>query len=83
MRDLMNRGRRRRTLPDLTNATVEFVAVMQPNKDRDPTTWVATFRINGWPHNIHFWAKDELDVMKQVYALQRGEKPENVFDVSR
>lgn len=75
----MNRGRTRRTLPDLTNAKVEFVEC----RKRSEMKWVATLYINGWPHDIGFWAKDELDVMKQVFAMQRGEQPDNAFDRSQ
>lgn len=81
MRDLMNRGRRRKTLPDLTTATVEFVRAAQNR--RDPMKWIVTLTINGWPHDLDMWAKDELDVMKQVFEMQRGNPPENAFDISR
>lgn len=81
MRDLMNRGRRRKTLPDLANAhTVEFVAAHKTGRG---TSWFVTLNINGWPHTIQMWGQDELDIMKQVFAMQRGEQPENVFDISR
>lgn len=81
MRDLMNRGRRKRTLPDLTKAKVEFVEARQTT--RDSGKWVVCLNINGWPYDLAMWGKDELDVMKQVFALQRGEQPENVFDQSK
>lgn len=77
-----NKGRRRKTLPDLVGKKVELVEIFQRNKN-DPERWFATLKVNGWPHDIGFWAKDELDVMKQVYELQRGERPENAFDVSK
>lgn len=77
----MNRGRRRRTLPSFKDAAIEFIEVKQDK--RDDTRWIATFKINGWPHDIAFWAKDELDVMKQAYEWQRGNTPANAFDVSR
>lgn len=80
MRDIMNRGRRRKTLPDFKNAKVEFHEARQSK--HDPMKWVVTFYINGWPHDIGMWAKDELDVMKQAYEWQRGQHPDNAFDVS-
>ena len=79
MRDLMNRGRKRRTLPDLTGASVEFVEC----KQRSRMKWIVTIKVNGWPHDIGMWAKDELDVMKQVFEMKRGRIPENAFDRSQ
>lgn len=77
----MNRGRRRKTLPDLAGAqTVEFV---EARKAKMNNTWNVTLKINGWPHTIRMWAEDELDVMKQVFAIQRGEKNTTAFDASR
>jgi len=82
MRDLMNRGRQRKVLPDLKDKSkhVEF-ASCAPTKD--PHVWVATVKINGWPHDIRMWAKDELDVMKKALEMQRGKQPANAFDVSK
>lgn len=78
----MNRGRRRRTLPDLTNgASVEFVRAKQ--SPRSPMRWAVTINVNGWPHDLAMWAKDELDVMKQVMEMQRGIQPDTAFDDSR
>lgn len=81
MRDLMNRGRRRgNTLPDFKQSKVEFVKCEQWK--RDTMKWTVTLKVNGWPHDIGMWAKDELDVMKQVYEMQRGGRPANAFDLS-
>jgi len=78
----MNRGRRRRTLPDLTgNTKVEFVSARQ--SPRNSLRWAVTINVNGWPHDIAMWAKDELDVMKQVMEMQRGIQPDTAFDDSR
>jgi hypothetical protein len=76
-----NRGRRRKTLPDLTSSRVEFVEAKQ--QKHNPERWVVVLNINGWPHDIAVWAKDELDVMKQVFAWQRGEQPLHAFDQSK
>jgi len=81
VRDNFNRGRRRRTLPPLVGAEVEFVEAKQ--NGRDMNKWVVTIKINGWPHDIGMWAKDELDVMKQIFEWRRGNPPSNVFDISR
>jgi len=78
----MNRGRKRRTLPDLTNGVqVEFVKALQ--SPRSPMRWAVTLMINGWPHDLAMWGKDELDIMKQVMEMQRGIEPETAFDNSR
>lgn len=77
----MNRGRRRSTLPDFKASTVEFVSCA--NHPRDPMKWTVTLKVNGWPHDIGMWAKDELDVMKQVYEMQRGREVTSAFDISR
>lgn len=79
-RDFFNRGRRRKTLPNLIGATVVFQSAKQ--NPRDPMKWIVTIAVNGWPHDIGMWAKDELDIMKQVYEMQRGRLPDNAFDVS-
>lgn len=76
----MNRGRRRNALPNFVGASVEFVKA-QPSKASDGR-WIVTLNVNGWPHDIGMWAKDELDIMKQVFEFQRGDTPENVFDLS-
>jgi hypothetical protein len=76
----MNRGRRLKTLPDLVSSSVEFVTA-QPAK-ASAGRWIVTLNVNGWPHDITMWAKDELDIMKQVFELQRGTPPVDVFDVS-
>jgi len=76
----MNRGRRRFVPPSFVGASVEFVTA-QPSTASD-NRWIVTLNVNGWPHDITMWAKDELDIMKQVFEFQRGETPENVFDVS-
>jgi hypothetical protein len=81
-RDFMNRGRRRRTLPDLKDSRVEFVSCRRTNK-MDPMKWTVTLKVNGWPHDIGMWAKDELDVMKQVFEMQRGREVVSAFDISR
>lgn len=81
MRDNFNRGRRRKTLPDLTEAKVEFVSTKQHSQY--PTRWVVCLSVNGWPHDVGVFAKDELDVMKQVFEMQRGKIPPNAFDISR
>jgi hypothetical protein len=77
----MNRGRRRNTLPDLVGASVEFIKA-QPAKASGTGRWLVTLNVNGWPHDITMWAKDELDVMKQVFELQRGVVFNDMFDVS-
>lgn len=77
----MNRGRRRKTRPALIDKRVEFVECKQST--RDPNKWTVTVNVNGWPHDIGMWAKDELDVMKQVMEMQRGKIPDNAFDVSK
>ena len=82
MRDLMNRGRRRKTRPALKDKRVEFVSC-RAFKDKDLMQWVVTLNIDGWPHDIRMWAKDELDVMKQVFEMQRGNTPDNAFDISK
>lgn len=79
----MNRGRRRKTLPDFRDSKVEFVKATQVKQSYDPTKWVVTVNVNGWPHDIGMWAKDELDIMKQVFEWQRGNPPQNAFEVSR
>jgi hypothetical protein len=74
----MNRNRRRQNFlppPSLTGKKVELASMKQT--PRDPMVWVVTLWINGWPHDIKMWAKDELDVFKQVKELQRG-APNNV-----
>lgn len=76
----MNRGRRRRTLPNFVGASVEFVKAQRSSARQD--RWIVTLNVNGWPHDIGMWAKDELDIMKQVFEFQRGDTPENVFDLS-
>lgn len=81
MRDIMNRGRRMAFLPNLEGAAVQFVKA-EPHK-RTAGMLVVTITINGWPHDFGMWAKDELDAMKNVFAMQRGEKPMNVFDISQ
>lgn len=81
MRDDFNRGRRRKTLPDLTKAKVEFLSTMQSTKN--PLRWMVTLKVNGWPYDIGVFAKDELDVMKQVLEMQRGRIPADAFDISR
>ena len=80
MRDLMNRGRRRKTRPALKDKRVEFVSCQAT---KDPMKWVVSLKVNGWPHDIGMWAKDELDVMKQVFEMQRGNIPDNAFDISQ
>jgi hypothetical protein len=76
----MNRGRRRNALPNLVGASVEFVTA-QPSRASDGR-WIVTLSVNGWPHDITMWAKDELDIMKQVFELQRGATFDDMFDVS-
>jgi hypothetical protein len=76
----MNRGRRHGALPNLVGASVELVTA-QPSKASEGR-WIVTLNVNGWPHDITMWAKDELDIMKQVFEFQRGETPKSVFDVS-
>ena len=76
----MNRGRVRKTRPSLVGKKVEFVEC-KPTKN--PMKWVVTLYIDGWPHDVGMWAKDELDVMKQVFEMQRGESPVNAFDISK
>lgn len=76
-----NKGRRRKTLPSLTDSTVEFVKAVQ--NPHDSMKWIVTLMVNGWPHDIGMWAKDELDIMKQVYEWKRGNPPTMAFDVSR
>lgn len=75
----LNRGRRRKTRPTLKGKHVEF---SECKATKDPMKWVVTLYIDGWPHDIAMWAKDELDVMKQVFEMQRGEIPDNSFDIS-
>jgi hypothetical protein len=77
----MNRGRRRKVLPTLKGAKVEFVEC-RPSK-RDSMKWIVCLYINGWPHDIGMWAKDELDVMKQVLEMQRGGVVKGAFDISK
>jgi hypothetical protein len=76
----MNRGRRHGALPNLVGASVEFVKA-QPSKASDGR-WIVTLNVNGWPHDITMWAKDELDIMKQVFELQRGATFDDMFDIS-
>jgi len=74
----MNRDRRRQNFlppPVLGGKKVELAEMKQSPKD--PLVWVVTLNINGWPHDIKMWAKDEIDVFKQVKELQRG-VPDNV-----
>ena len=68
----MNRGRRKNLLPPpvLLGKKIELEEIKQ--SPRDPLVWVVTLRINGWPHDVKLWAKDELDIFKQVKELQRG-----------
>lgn len=79
MRDSFNRGRWRKTLPTLHGMKVEFVSMQIIGKKR----WRVTLNINGWPHDMAMYAQDEIDVMKQLFAMQRGEKQPHVFDVSK
>jgi len=81
VRDDFNRGRRKKTLPDLTKAKVEFVSTKQ--HPLYPNRWMVTLYVNGWPHDIGVFAKDELDVMKQVLEMQRGRIPSDAFDISK
>jgi len=74
----MNRDRRRQNFlppPVLGGKKVELAEMKQSPKH--PLVWVVTLNINGWPHDIKMWAKDEIDVFKQVKELQRG-VPNNV-----
>jgi hypothetical protein len=80
MRDPFNRGRRRKTLPPFRDAKVEFISAVQSK--RDLMKWVVTLKVNGWPHDVGMWAKDELDIMKQVYEMQRGTPVTSAFDIS-
>lgn len=77
----MNRGRFRRVLPNLQDAKVEFVKA-EPLKNK-ADTWVVTVSINGWPHDLRMHVQDELGAMKNVFAMQRGEKPYDVFEISK
>lgn len=77
----MNRGTVRRVLPDLHTARVEFIKAEQVKGG--PDLWVARLLVNGWPFDLRIQAKDELDVMKTVFALQRGEQVHGVFNVSK
>jgi hypothetical protein len=79
MRDLMNRGRRKKTLPPMQGAKIEFVKARKQSEMK----WIATLNVNGWPHDIGMWAKDELDIMKQVFEMQRGGTVKGAFDVSK
>jgi hypothetical protein len=68
----MNRNRRRNLTPppSLRGKKVELDVMKRSPKD--PMVWVVTLWINGWPHDVKMWAKDELDVFKQIKELQRG-----------
>jgi hypothetical protein len=68
----MNRNRRRNLTPppSLRGKKVELDVMKRSPKD--PMVWVVTLYINGWPHDVKMWAKDELDVFKQIKELQRG-----------
>jgi len=61
--------------PSLTGKNIELIEMKRSL--RDPLVWVVTLNLNGWPHDIKMWAKDELDIFKQVKELQRG-VPNNV-----
>lgn len=67
----MNRNRRRNLTPppSLRGKKVELAEM---KRTKDPMVWIVTLWINGWPHDIKMWAKDEIDVFKQVKELQRG-----------
>ena len=77
MRDIMIRSRQDRFLPppSLRDKKVELSEMQRSPKD--PLVWIVTLKINGWPHDIRLWAKDEIDVIKQVKEQQRG-APNNV-----
>lgn len=68
----MNRNRRRNLLPPPSLLGKKVELEQMKRTPRDPLVWVVTLRINGWPHDVKMWAKDELDVFKQVKELQRG-----------
>lgn len=75
----MNRGRRRKAIPGLQNANVEFVKA-----EPEPSgKWRVTINVNGWPYSLRMDAKDELDAMRIVYAMQRGEISHFVSDISQ
>ncbi len=67
----MNRNRRRNLTPppSLRGKKVELAEM---KRTKDPMVWIVTLWINGWPHDIKMWAKDEIDIFKQVKELQRG-----------
>lgn len=67
----MNRNRRRNLTPPPT-LRGKKVELAEMKRTKDPMVWIVTLWINGWPHDIKMWAKDELDVFKQVKELQRG-----------
>ena len=79
MRGIMNWGRRRKTLPPMKGAKIEFVSA----RKHSDMKWIATLNINGWPHDVGMWAKDELDIMKQVFEMQRGGEVKSAFDISK
>jgi hypothetical protein len=68
----MNRNRRRNLTPPPTLRGKKIELDVMKRSPKDPMVWVVTLWINGWPHDIKMWAKDELDVFKQVKELQRG-----------
>lgn len=72
----MNRSKRRNLTPPptLRDKKVELVEM---KRTKDLMVWVVTLCINGWPHDIKMWGRDELDIFKQVKELQRG-VPNNV-----
>lgn len=67
----MNRSRRRNLTPPPT-LRGKKVELAEMKRTKDPMVWIVTLYINGWPHDIKMWAKDEIDVFKQVKELQRG-----------
>ena len=67
----MNRNRRRNLTPPPT-LRGKKVELAEMKRTKDPMVWIVTLWINGWPHDIKMWAKDEIDVFKQVKELQRG-----------
>jgi hypothetical protein len=72
MRDIMNRSRRDRFLPPPALRGKKIELEEMHRSEKDPLVWIVTLKINGWPHDIRLWAKDEIDVIKQVKTLQRG-----------
>lgn len=68
----LNAGRRRTTTtwcPEVRGYVVTLEGVEKGDSEKPKDLWTAKLIVDGWPHDVNIWAKDELDVFKQVKAM--------------